>query len=92
TVAEKWIDFCWESKAAKQISIFTDGISPVLLSSKPEDLPKDLQDNAFLNSEIIKSDRSEFLLPQTSQTKKQYRDLWLKIRQAKKERGARSEE
>lgn len=87
SVADRWIDFCWESKAAQQISIFTDGISPILLSAKPEDLPKDLQDNAFLNSEILKSDRSEFLLPQTSQTEEQYRDLWLKIRQSGKDKG-----
>ena len=82
TVAEKWIDFCWESKAAKQISLFTDGVSPILLSMKSEELPKDLQNNAFLNSDIITSEQSEFLLPQTPETKQQYRDLWLKIRQS----------
>lgn len=82
--ANKLIDFCWESKAAKQISIFTDGVSPILLGEQSENLPPDLQNNAFLNSEILKSNRSEFLLPQTSQTKEQYRDLWLKIRQSRK--------
>ncbi len=82
SVAEKWIDFCWESKAAQQISLFTDGVSPVLLSMKSAELPKDLQNNAFLNSEVLQSDKSEFLLPQTPATKKQYQDLWLKIRQS----------
>ena len=81
-IAEKWINFCWELKAAKQISLFTEGVSPILLSIKSPELPKDLQNNAFLNSEVLRSDRSEFLLPQTAQTKQQYRDLWLKIRQA----------
>ena len=80
-IAEKWINFCWELKAAKQISLFTEGVSPILLSIKSAELPKDLQSNAFLNSEVLKSDRSEFLLPQTAQTKQQYRNLWLKIRQ-----------
>ena len=81
-IAEKWIDFCWELKAAKQISLFTEGVSPILLGVKSAELPKDLQNNAFLNSEVLKSDRSEFLLPQTVQTAQQYRNLWLKIRQA----------
>ena len=80
-ISEQWIDFCWELKAAKQISLFTQGLSPILLDAKPQELSKDLRDNVFLNSEVIKSDRSEFLLPQTAQAKQQYRDLWLKIRQ-----------
>ena len=83
SVVEKWIDFCWESKAAKQISLFTDGVSPISLSMESEELPEDLQNNIFLNSDIIKSEQSEFLLPQTPETKQQYRDLWLKIRQSK---------
>ena len=81
-IAEKWIDFCWELKAAKQISLFTEGVSPILSGVKSAELPKDLQNSAFLNSEVLKSDRSEFLLPQTVQTAQQYRNLWLKIRQA----------
>ncbi|MEM8828722.1 MAG: extracellular solute-binding protein [Cyanobacteria bacterium P01_G01_bin.19] len=81
-ITNKWIDFCWESKAAKQISLFTEGLSPILWSMKPEDLPQALQDNILLASEAIKSDRSEFLLPQTPQTQQQYQDLWLKIRQS----------
>ena len=79
---EKWIDFCWEPKSAKQISLFTDGLSPILLAMKPEELPEDLQDNVFLDSEIINWDRSEFLLPQTPQIKQQYQDLWIKMRQS----------
>ena len=82
-MAEKWIDFCWELKAAKQISLFTQGLSPILLDAEPKELSKDLQNNVFLNSEVIKSDRSEFLSPQTAQTKQQYYNLWLKIRQTK---------
>lgn len=79
-LSDRWINFCWSDKPAKQISLFTNGISPALLSMNPKDLPTDLQDNIFLNSEILNSDRSEFLLPQSSATQKQYRDLWLKVR------------
>ena len=87
TLVDKWLDFCMSDKAAKQISLFTKGVSPILLSTKPEDLPKDLQKNLLLNSEVIKSNKSEFLLPQTPETAKQYRDLWLKIRGGEGETG-----
>lgn len=80
TVIETWIDYCWQPKAAKQISLFTNGISPILSSLKLEDLPEDLKQNVFLNSEILQSDKSEFLLPLKPETEQQYRDLWLKIR------------
>ena len=80
SMVEHWIDFCWESRSAKQISLFTDGISPILLSMKSEDIPEDLQDNIFLNSEVLNSERSEFLLPLKPETERQYQDLWIKIR------------
>ncbi len=79
-VSDRWIDFCWSQKAAKQISLFTDGMSPMLLGMKPEELPQDLQDNVFLDGETINWDGSEFLLPQTPTTSQQYGDLWQKIR------------
>ena len=82
SVIEQWIDFCWSDKSAKQISLFTEGISPILPSIPPSELPQDLQDNIFLNSEAFAENKSEFLLPQTPQTQKQYQDLWLKIRQS----------
>ena len=81
-VIKSWINFCWQPKAAKQISLFTNGISPILSSLKPDDIPQDLQNNVFLNSEILNSSASEFLLPLTSETEQQYRDMWLKIRQS----------
>lgn len=79
---KSWINFCWQPKAAKQISLFTNGISPILSSLNSQDLPQDLQKNVFLNSEILNSPSSEFLLPLTSETEQQYRDMWLKIRQS----------
>lgn len=83
SVIEEWINFCWQPRAAKQISLFTNGISPILLSMKPEDLTEDLKDKkVFLDSKVLNSEKSEFLLPLTPETEQQYRDLWLKIRQS----------
>ena len=81
TIAEEWINYCWETETAKQISLLTAGISPMLFALKPEEIPAELQDDGS-NSEILKSDRSEFLLPLTPETEQQYQDLWLEIRQS----------
>ena len=82
TIIKKWIDYCWQPQAAKQISLFTDGISPVLSVLEPDEIPQDLQDNIFLNSAVLNSPSSEFLLPLPPATERQYRDLWLKMRQS----------
>jgi putative spermidine/putrescine transport system substrate-binding protein len=79
---EAWIDYCWQPQTAKQISLFTDGISPMLATLPSQELPQDLQDNVFLNSAVLNSDRSEFLLPLKPETDQQYQDLWLKVRQS----------
>ena len=81
-IVQQWIDYCWKPQAAKQISLFTDGISPILPTLEPKEIPKDLRDNIFLNSKVLNSDKSEFLLPLQAETEQQYRDLWLKIRQS----------
>lgn len=78
---EAWINYCWQSQAAKQISLFTPGISPILAALKPDEIPQDLQDNVFLDSAMLNSAKNEFLLPLSVETAGQYRDLWLKIRQ-----------
>ncbi|MBE9045107.1 extracellular solute-binding protein [Pleurocapsales cyanobacterium LEGE 10410] len=82
TAIEKWIDYCWKPQAAKQISLFTTGISPILSTLESEDLPQDLQDNIFLNSKVLNSPRSEFLFPLAPEIEQQYQELWLKIRQS----------
>ena len=45
---EEWINFCWQPKAAKQISLFTNGISPILSSWETREIPQNLQDNPLL--------------------------------------------
>ena len=79
-LVREWISFCWSSKAAQQISLFTSGISPMLWNTKPETLPKNLQNNLFLSSEPLVAKNSEFLLPLSPKTQEQYKSLWLKIR------------
>jgi len=80
-ITKKWINFCWQSKAAQQISLFTNGTSPIFLGTSPENLPKNLKNDVFLTSKVLNSDKSEFLLPLSKETAKQYESLWVKTRQ-----------
>ena len=77
-----WIDYCWQPETAEKISQFTDGVSPILEAVKLQSLSQPLQDNTFINSEILNSDKSEFLLPLKPETERQYRDLWIELRQS----------
>ena len=76
----EWIDYCWQPQAAKQISLFTNGISPVLSALASAEIPPDLKNNVFLNSTILNADKGEFLLPLSPKTEQHYRKLWLDIR------------
>lgn len=75
-LVQQWIDFCWQPSIAYQLSRFTKGVSPILVSMKPDEIPNSLKNNAALlpPSEIIK--RSEFLLPLTPASVKQYQSVW----------------
>lgn len=75
-LVQKWIDFCWEQDIARQLSRFTQAVSPLLVSMKLEEIPDSLKNNQVLlpPREIIK--RSEFLLPLAPETVKQYQSLW----------------
>ena len=77
---DRWIDFCWQSKAASQISLFTNAISPILAGNKPTDLPKNLQNNSFLKDSLQVLAKSDFLEPLTAETEEQYKLLWQEMR------------
>ena len=88
-VIAQWIDYCWQPKIAQQISLFTNAVSPILTTIDSADIPKQLQKNVLFNSEVLNSDRSEFLLPLQPQTQQQYRDLWSEVRQSNHDFGNR---
>ena len=81
-VVREWINYCWQPQAASLISLFTPGISPIFRTSSSLDIPENLQDNLLINSPVLNSEKSEFLLPLKPETERQYHDLWLKIRQS----------
>lgn len=77
---KQWIDFCWQEKSAQEISLFTPGASPVLVSLARAKLPKDLQENRLLLPEASVVNKSEFLEPLPNSVVEQYKALWQKIR------------
>ena len=80
SVRDLWIDFCWQPKAASQIALFTNAISPILANNKLEDLPQNLQNNAFLTDSLQVLAKSEFLEPLKPATEEQYKSLWQELR------------
>ncbi len=84
-----WIDFCWELKAAKQISLFTDAISPIWTKEESINLTKNSQNRDFISATLDTLAQSEFISPLNSQTTQQYLSLWQKIRQTASLQGYR---
>jgi len=81
SLTEKWIDFCWESQVAEQMSLLTQATSPILPEINENELTSEIRDNPLLlpPQEVI--EKSEFLYPLADNSIEQYRQLWREIRQ-----------
>lgn len=76
----QWINFCWQPSIAPQLSLLSQGASPILSTLDPATFPDRLRENALLVPPAELLDRSEFLEPVSDTTLEQYRSLWTKIR------------
>jgi putative spermidine/putrescine transport system substrate-binding protein len=74
-----WIDFCWQLQGASQISLFTSGISPAILTLPQGELPKDLQNDftLFPDNQIL--EKSEFIEPLPETILQEYEKLLSEI-------------
>jgi putative spermidine/putrescine transport system substrate-binding protein len=79
---KKWIDFCWQTESASQISLFTNAASPRILELKADELPKDIRNNPLLVVDAAMLDKSDFLYPLSVETQKQYEQLWREMRES----------
>ena len=79
-LGDRWIDFCWQVQVAKQISVFADAASPILLNLPTAEIPENIRDNPllFVKPEIVAN--SDFLLPLPAAALQQYYDLWRQMR------------
>lgn len=80
TLADRWIDFCWQPQVATQMSLLTDTTSPIVVGMKPEELPKALRNNSLLLPNATILENSNFLQPLSKSSTEQYQKLWEKIR------------
>ncbi len=76
----QWIDFCWQTDVAVQLSLLSGATSPIIPTLDPTRLPANFLAEPLLlpSNQIL--DRSEFLLPLAPETIDQYRQLWKTIR------------
>lgn len=67
-----WIDFCWQPKSARQISLFTSGISPMetSISTNNRQIP-------LMSEEVLA--KSEFIEPLEDNFFAEYEAIWSKI-------------
>ena len=83
SLVQQWIDFCWQSKPAQEISLFSNATSPIIPSINSAKLPKDLRENRLRLPDASVLNKSEFLKPLPAQSIEQYQQLWKKIRLSK---------
>ncbi|MFN6255200.1 substrate-binding domain-containing protein [Microcystis sp.] len=80
SLVQQWIDFCWQPESATKISLFTSGLSPLILTENPDQISPDIRNNPLLvNPEAIK--KSDFLNPLSPETEQEYEQLWQAMRQ-----------
>ncbi|HEY9795898.1 MAG TPA: ABC transporter substrate-binding protein, partial [Leptolyngbyaceae cyanobacterium] len=77
---KQWIDFCWQTKPASQISLFSHAASPIITTVKAADLPEAVRENPLLLPSASVLDKSEFLKPLPKPALDQYQSLWQEIR------------
>jgi putative spermidine/putrescine transport system substrate-binding protein len=74
-IINQWINFCWQTNSAKEIGLYSNASSPVILGMNPEEIPKDILKNSLLYPEPDILEKSEFLLPITPQIREEYEYL-----------------
>ncbi|MEB3355412.1 MAG: extracellular solute-binding protein [Synechococcales bacterium] len=79
---QRWIEFFWQDEVVTQLSLLSNAASPLILPRDRQTLPETLRTDAIRLPDPETLENSEFLLPLTAATARQYRDLWLQTRRA----------
>lgn len=74
----QWIDFCWNSEIAKQISLITKTNSPISTNIATSDILEPLRNLLVSNSEVF--NKNEFLLPLSKSTTQLYESLFRTVK------------
>jgi putative spermidine/putrescine transport system substrate-binding protein len=81
SLGEQWIDFCWQTQIAEQISLLSKATSPIPVTLTQAAIRKGLQSLLLSNPQIFQ--RSEFLLPLPEATMQQYQSLWQALKESR---------
>jgi len=74
----QWIDFCWQPKTAKEISLLTDASSPIPTDLVASEFQESLRQLLLINQDVFA--KSEFLLPLSPNIINQYETLFTKVK------------
>lgn len=79
-LTKQWIEFCWKSLPAQQISVLSHAASPMFADVEASKLPKDIRENRLLlpDNQVLK--KCEFLEPLPQKISEEYEKLWAEIR------------
>ena len=83
SVIPRWIDFCWQLQQASQISILTNAPSPIVYTTDPSKLIKDIRDNPLLLLDRSIIEKSDFIYHLPASVEKQYHNFWQEMRNSK---------
>ncbi|TAF04133.1 MAG: extracellular solute-binding protein [Nostocales cyanobacterium] len=74
----KWVNFCWQSDIAKQITILTKTNSPIATNTVESDILEPLRNLLLTDQNLF--DKSEFLLPLSPAAIEQYESLFREMK------------
>lgn len=82
TLTKQWIDFCWQESSINQISLLTDGASPMIYTTSR--ISTKIQTNPLLFVDKNIMNNCEFIEPLSEQNKQEYDKFWKEMRQPQK--------
>ncbi|MDG2991101.1 extracellular solute-binding protein [Candidatus Synechococcus calcipolaris G9] len=71
---QAWLNFWLEPEVARLLSQFSDGVSPLILSSEDIELPSPAETLLLTDGPALAA--SEFILPQAPEVAAQYQKIW----------------
>jgi putative spermidine/putrescine transport system substrate-binding protein len=82
TLTKQWIDFCWQESSVNQISLLTDGASPMIYTTPT--ISTKIQTNPLLFVDKNIMNNCDFIEPLSEQNKQEYEKFWQEMRQSQK--------